>query len=310
MKNSQLRAIVAFGTIISLIFLIGCSQPTQQEDGKLSIVATTGMIADIAKNIAGDKATVIALMGPGVDPHLYRASEGDVQRLQDADIILYNGLHLEAKMAEIFEKMSSSKKTVAVAGDTPRELLLSPEQFQGQYDPHVWFDVTLWILAAEKVRDELMEFDPTNAQAYHANAQVYIQSLLALHESVAAKASKVPEGQRVLVTAHDAFNYFGRQYGFEVMGLQGISTASEAGAQDVQNLATLIAERKIKAIFIESSVPRRNIEAVQDAVRAKGWDVEIGGSLYSDAMGDEGTFEGTYVGMVTHNIDTITNALQ
>ncbi len=297
--------------LISLVILAaGCGQAGVQDDNKLHIVTTTGMIADIAENIAGDYANVEALMGPGVDPHLYKASEGDVQRLQNADIILYNGLHLEAKMAEIFEKMSSSKKTVAVAGGIPKDLLLSPPEFSGQYDPHVWFDVTLWIMAAEKIRDELASFDPQNAEVYQANADAYIQNLQVLHEDVAAKASSVPKEQRVLVAAHDAFNYFGRQYGFEVMGLQGISTASEAGAQDVQNLATLIAERKIKAIFVESSVPERNIRAVQDAVQAKGWDVQIGGSLYSDAMGDKGTFEGTYIGMVTHNIDTIANALK
>ncbi len=300
----------AFIATMILSLLFGCSTEPQIDDGKIQIVATTGMIADVAQNIAGDKATVISLMGPGVDPHLYRASEGDVQRLTNADIILYNGLHLEAKLAEIFEKMSTSKKTVAVAGNIPTHLLLDSPAYEGQYDPHVWFDVTLWILAAERIRDELMAFDSANSETYMVNAETYIATLNALHEEVAAKALSIPEDQRVLITAHDAFNYFGKQYGFEVMGLQGISTASEAGAQDVQQLASLIAERKIKAIFVESSVPRRNIEAVQEAVAAKGWNVQIGGSLYSDAMGDKSTFEGTYIGMVTHNIDTITNALQ
>lgn len=278
-------------------------------DRQIKAVATTGMIADIVKNIGGERVQVTSLMGPGVDPHLYKASEGDVQSLGEADVIFYNGLHLEAGMARVLERMHDYRRTVAVTDTIDRAVLFTPPEFKGAYDPHVWFDVSLWIQAAETVRDALVEMDPSSAELYRQNADVYLQQLRDLDEYINSQAERVPESQRVLITAHDAFNYFGRAYGFQVRGLQGISTASEASTGDVTQLATFIAERRIPAIFIESSVPRRNVEAVQAAVRAKGFDVRIGGSLYSDAMGDPGTPDGTYIGMVKHNIDTIVNAL-
>ncbi len=276
---------------------------------KINAVATTGMIGDIVRNVGGDRVEVVNLMGPGVDPHLYKASEGDVLRLGRADIVFYNGLHLEAKLAEVLEKMGDRIHTVAVTDSIPRELLLRPAEFQGQYDPHVWFDVKMWIKATETVRDALIESDPGSAETYRANADRYLAELDALNAYVLQQAARLPPDQRVVITAHDAFNYFGRAYGFEVRGLQGVSTAAEAGAADVRGLADFIAERKIRALFIESSVPVRNVEAVQAAVRARGWDVVIGGELFSDAMGTAGTVEGTYVGMVRHNIDTIVSAL-
>lgn len=212
-------------------------------------------------------------------------------------------------MARVLERMHDYRRTVAVTDAIDRDVLFTPPEFQGAYDPHVWFDVSLWIQAAETVRDALVEMDPSSAELYRQNASVYLQQLRDLDKYVKSQAARVPESQRVLITAHDAFNYFGRAYGFQVRGLQGISTASEASTGDVTQLATFIAERRIPAVFIESSVPRRNVEAVQAAVRAKGFDVRIGGSLYSDAMGDPGTPDGTYIGMVKHNIDTIVNAL-
>jgi len=278
-------------------------------DRQIKAVATTGMIADIVKNIGGERVQVTSLMGPGVDPHLYKASEGDVQSLGEADVIFYNGLHLEAGMARVLERMHDYRRTVAVTDAIDRAVLFTPPEFKGAYDPHVWFDVSLWIQAAETVRDALVEMDPSSAELYRQNADVYLQQLRDLDEYINSQAERVPESQRVLITAHDAFNYFGRAYRFQVRGLQGISTASEASTGDVTQLAAFIAERRIPAIFIESSVPRRNVEAVQAAVRAKGFDVRIGGSLYSDAMGDPGTPDGTYIGMVKHNIDTIVNAL-
>jgi manganese/zinc/iron transport system substrate-binding protein len=268
------------------------------------------MIADIARNVGGERVQVTALMGPGVDPHLYKASEGDVIRLQEADVILYNGLHLEAQMADVLERLNEfGIKTVAVTDKIDRSLLQSPPEFQGNYDPHVWFDVSLWMKAVEQVRDTLVELDPTSAALYESNAEAYLGELANLHQYVLDQASTVPAEQRILITAHDAFNYFGRAYGFQVRGLQGISTEAQAGTADVQSLANFIVERRIPAIFVESSVPQRNVEAVQAAVNAKGFDVRIGGSLFSDAMGSEGTPEGTYVGMVRHNIDTIVTAL-
>jgi manganese/zinc/iron transport system substrate-binding protein len=248
-------------------------------------------------------------MGAGVDPHLYKASEGDVTRLAQADVVFYNGLHLEAAMGEVLERMHGRVKTVAVTDGIARDQLLAPPEFKGQFDPHVWFDVTFWMQATEKVRDTLAEMDPASAGRYQDNARAYLAELEELHEYVKTRAASVPAEQRVLITAHDAFNYFGRAYGFEVRGLQGISTATEAGTADVQSLAEFIADRKIRAIFVESSVPQRTIEAVQMAVRARGFDVKIGGQLFSDAMGNAGTPEGTYIGMVRHNIDTIVNAL-
>ena len=285
-------------------------QPDTSAVGKYRVVTTIGMITDIVKNVGGDRVEVIGLMGPGVDPHLYKASAGDVQKLGSANLIFYNGLHLESKMGDVLAKMSGDTKTVAVTDAVDRSLLLTPPEFDGQYDPHLWFDVTLWMKAVGTVRDVLSEFDPDNTLAYWSNAQRYFAKLAELHEYVKAQAARVPLEQRVLVTAHDAFNYFGKAYGFEVRGLQGISTAAEAGIADVQELATFIAERRIPAIFVESSVSTRSLEAVKAAVKSKGFDVKIGGELFSDAMGNQGTPEGTYIGMVRHNIDTIVNALK
>lgn len=278
--------------------------------GVINIVATTGMITDIAQVVGGEHVKVRGLMGPGVDPHLYKASAGDVALLSGADLIFYNGLHLEGKMSEIFEQMKKRGiDTVAVTDSIDRSHLETPPQFEGNYDPHVWFDVTMWMKAVETVRDTLISTDPANAIEYRANTEAYLTELSALNEYVQSKANLLPEDKRVLITAHDAFSYFGRRYGFEVRGLQGISTVSEAGTQDVQNLAAFIVERRIPAIFVESSVPPKFIEAVQAAVEAKGFDVKVGGSLYSDAMGNPGTPDGTYIGMVRHNIDTIVGAL-
>jgi manganese/zinc/iron transport system substrate-binding protein len=275
----------------------------------IRIVTTTGMITDIVQIVVGDRVQVKGLMGPGVDPHTYKASEGNVIDLAGADLVFYNGLHLEAKLVDVFEKMGGRVTTQAVTDGLDRTRLFTPPQFQGHYDPHVWFDVTMWMSAVEQVDRTLSELDPAHAAGYHSRAQAYLAELRELDAYVHAQAARVPKEQRVLVTAHDAFNYFGRAYGFEVRGLQGVSTATEAGAGDVKALADFIAERRIPAIFVESSVPLRNVEALQAAVRARGLDVRIGGQLYSDAMGDSGTPDGTYVGMVRHNIDTIVTAL-
>ena len=290
----------------------GCDpkkQPDASVAGKYRVVTTIGMITDIVKNVGGDRVELIGLMGPGVDPHLYKASAGDVQKLNSASLIFYNGLHLESKMADVFAKMSGDTKTIAVTDAVDRDMLLTPPEFEGQYDPHLWFDVTLWMKAVGKVRDALSEFDPDNTLMYWSNAERYFAKLAELHEYVQAQVERVPSEHRVLVTAHDAFNYFGKAYGFEVRGLQGISTATEAGIADVRKLATFIAERRIPAIFVESSVSPRSLEAVKAAVKSKGFDVQIGGELFSDAMGNEGTPEGTYIGMVRHNVDTIVKAL-
>lgn len=297
---------------LALFICSGCSSSGAQDDGfsqrPIRVVATTGMVADVVKNVGGDRVQVTGLMGPGVDPHLYKPSERSVIALSDADAIFYNGLHLEAGMGKVFERMEGGVKTVAITDGIDRSQLSAPPEFQGHYDPHVWFDVGLWIDTVNTVRDALSTMDPAHASEYHTNAEEYLVELEELDQYVRLQALRIPADQRVLITAHDAFNYFGRAYGFEVRGLQGISTASEAGTADVQALADFIVERGIPAIFVESSVPTRTIEAVQAAVRARGYDVKIGGQLFSDAMGNPGTPEGSYLGMVRANIDTIVQA--
>jgi manganese/zinc/iron transport system substrate-binding protein len=301
-------------SFLAAVFL-ACSSNDQDVNGSsgkgvVNIVATTGMIADMASVIGGDNVVVKGLMGPGVDPHLYKASAGDVALLSKADLIFYNGLHLEGKMSEIFEQMNSRGiETVAVSDGIDKSDLLTPPEFKGNYDPHIWFDVALWMNTVGSVRNALIEKDPENAPEYNENADSYLAALSELNDYVKERANSLPEDKRVLITAHDAFNYFGRGYGFQVKGLQGISTESEAGTADVQELAAIIVERRIPAVFVESSVPPRYIEAVQAAVKSKGFDVKIGGELFSDAMGNPGTPEGNYIGMVRHNINTIVDAL-
>jgi len=295
--------------IVSLV-LVGCGKQAHDVDHDgLRVVTTIGMITDIVERIGGDRIRVSGLMGPGVDPHLYKASEGDVSRMSRADIIFYNGLHLEGALTEVLGQMNRRVKTVAVTDGIDPSQLLSPEDYEGNYDPHVWFDVSMWMQAVRHITETLVQVDSAGKNHYETRSGELLQELKTLHEYVRQQADRIPERQRVLITAHDAFNYFGRAYGFEVRGLQGISTAAEAGTGDVQSLVNFIVERRIPAIFIESSVPPRNIEAVQAAVKSRRFDVQIGGELFSDAMGSEGTPEGSYTGMVRYNIDTIVRAL-
>jgi len=288
----------------------GCKN-SSEKSGKLKVVTTTTMLTDLVNNIGGDNIEVDGLMGAGVDPHLYKASEGDVSKLFNADVIFYSGLHLEGKLVEVFEKMEAQqKKTVALGETLNKAELIGSEYFASNYDPHVWFSIQYFKQFAEKVTQVLTEEDPKNAEIYKTNNQIYQEKLSVLETNVKAIIETLPEDKRVLVTAHDAFNYFGKEYGFNVVGLQGISTATEAGVQDVQRLSDFIIENKVKAIFIESSVPRRTIEALQQAVLSKKHEVIIGGSLYSDALGNAGTIEGTYIGMFLYNVNTIVNALK
>jgi manganese/zinc/iron transport system substrate-binding protein len=291
--------------------LSGCGggSSAAADDGTLQVVATTGQIADIATVVGGEHVTVNGLMGAGIDPHLYVASEGDVDLLQRAEVIFYNGLFLEAQMTDIMEQLGERKTVVPVAENIDDSQLLPWSAYEDQFDPHVWFDVTLWMKAVEAVRDTYQEVDPDHAADYAANATAYLAELEDLNAYVTEQANRVPQEQRVLITAHDAFHYFGRAYGFEVRGLQGISTATEAGTADVRDLANFIVERQIPAIFVESSVPVRNVEALQAAVKSQGFDVVIGGSLFSDALGDAESGGDTYIKMVRHNIDTIVSAL-
>ena len=282
----------------------------EQKKEKPLVLSTTGMIHNLVEEIAGNKVTAIALMGPGIDPHLYKASAGDIKTLSDADLILYNGLHLESKLIDIFEKMGKKKPTKAITSSFPKSQLLKPEEYDGFYDPHVWFDVSLWQLAATEVLNSLIELDPKNKITYKINHQEYQQKLTDLNAWIAQEINSIPMKKRLLVTAHDAFGYFSKKYNIRVVGLQGISTASEAGTKDIQNVANIIINNNVPTIFIESSVPIRQIKALKAAVNAKGWTVEIGEELYTDAMGDFGTIEGTYIGMMKHNVNSIVTGLK
>ncbi|MDM5311907.1 metal ABC transporter solute-binding protein, Zn/Mn family [Peribacillus frigoritolerans] len=299
------------GVLAALLVLTGCGNDTAESDngnGKLDVVTTTGMIGDLVENIGGKHVEVTSLMGPGVDPHLYKATQGDVKTLDSADMIFYNGLHLEGKMTDIFEMMSKDKPTIAVTEDFKENQLRKVGATE--HDPHVWFDVKLWIVAAEAVKKELIAKDPDHEAEYRENYEEYVLQLEELDKYVHEEINKVPEDQRVLVTAHDAFGYYGQSYGLDVRGLQGINTLSEYGSKDVTDMRNYLVENKIKAIFIESSVPRKAIEAVIQGAGNQGHKVEIGGELFSDAMGEKGTEEGTYIGMVRHNTDTIVRALK
>jgi manganese/zinc/iron transport system substrate-binding protein len=288
----------------------GCTEGPAPSNGKPTVVATTNIVGDLVTAIGGDAVEVTSLMGPGVDPHLYKASEGDVRRMAGADGIFYGGLHLEGKMTEVFEQMRSRGiTTVALADGNPASSYIESPDFGGNYDPHIWFDVSLWKGAAAYVHSSLVRLDSTSRATFDENLAVYLTRLDSLETYIRERSAEVPETQRVVITSHDAFGYFGRAYGFEVRGLQGISTVLEAGAADVQALAEFVSERRIPALFVESSVPARGIEAVREAVRSRGYDVRIGGNLFSDALGRADSPEGSYVGMFRHNIDTIVDAL-
>jgi manganese/zinc/iron transport system substrate-binding protein len=280
-----------------------------QAPKKLDVVATTGMIADAVRQVGGERVNVEALMGPGVDPHLYRQTRTDIVRMTRADVVVWHGLYLEAQLEEFFAGLAKRKKVVALAERLDKARLLEHEEYKGRFDPHVWMDPKLWRDVVIAAQETLSDLDPAGKPVFAANAARHlaeIDRLVAYSERV---LSSVPPAARVLVTAHDAFNYFGRAYGFEVLGIQGISTESEAGLKQIETLVTTLVERKVKAVFVESSVADRNVKALIEGAAARGWAVEIGGELYSDAMGESGSYEGTYIGMIDHNVSTIARAL-
>jgi len=298
--------------LLAALSLSACTEPgrtsTVRAPGQpLRVVTTVNMITDLAAQIGGDRVQVSGLMGPGVDPHLYKASAGDVRRLANADLVLYGGLHLEGKMVDILHALNSRVPTVAVAEAVPEGELL---ELDGAHDPHVWFDPTLWAHAARAAGRALIQADPAGRTVYEANLNRYLGELAELDRWTAARFRTVPGRQRVLVTAHDAFGYLARRYGVEVRGLQGISTVAEASGQNVRGIASFLQERNVKAVFVESTVSPRGVQAIREAARARGHEVRVGGELYADAAGERGTPEGTYVGMVRHNIQTIVEALK
>jgi len=307
-----MKRIIAFLSI-SLLFFTACEQTNDKKDaGKLYIVTTTQMIADAVRNIAGDEAEVISLMGPGVDPHYYKATQGDLEKLTKADIIFYNGLHLEGKMQDVFEKFSKQRMVVAVSKDiAENELIVTSDQGQETiHDPHIWHSVNLWKNVVPVITESLVSKDSENASSYEENGSVFIEKLTNLDETTSAAISQIPKQQRLLITSHDAFNYFGKTYDIEVKGLQGISTVSEIGIKDITQMVDVIIKRKVKAVFVESSVNERNLRAVIEGCQKKNWEVQIGGTLFSDAMGADETPEGTYIGMIKYNTNAIVNALK
>jgi manganese/zinc/iron transport system substrate-binding protein len=308
-KGKGLR-IMLFGLLLLIMAACAAEPQDTSQEGTIAIVATTGMIADVVQNIGGEHVQVTQLMGPGVDPHLYTATESDVNRLMNAQIIFYNGLFLEARMERVLQNLAESKPVVSVAESIPVDQLLQSQDYADQFDPHVWMDVKLWRIVAETIRDELIAFDPAHAAAYTANAEGYLAQLDALEAELQEMVASVPADRRILVTAHDAFNYFGKGYGFMVHAPQGISTEAEAGVDDIRRAIDMVVENNVPAIFVESSIPPDVVEAIVEGALARGHQVSIGGELFSDAMGEAGTPEGTYTGMIRHNVETITMALQ
>lgn len=302
----RIRHLAAAFLAATALLLAGCGQSifSGAPDPALRVLATTTMLADLVREIGGTRIAIEGLMGPGVDPHSYKASQGDIRKLAQADLVIYHGLHLEAKLADVLGTLPDGR-AVAVAERLPAELLLEDEDNPGLHDPHVWFDIALWEKCAEIVAAVCTERDPEGASTYTRNLKAYQSRLAQLDGFVRAEIAKIPAEQRVLVTAHDAFRYFGRAYGVEVRGLQGISTAAEAGAQDLQQLAQFIADRRIPAIFVESSVPHRSIEAVRQAVAARGHEVRVGAELYSDALGSSCSGAGDYLSMMQMNASSI-----
>jgi manganese/zinc/iron transport system substrate-binding protein len=278
----------------------------------IRVVCTTGQVAEMVQRIGGEHIAIEALMGPGVDPHLYSPIASDVRKLSAADAIFYNGLHLEGRMTDLFVQMARKKATFAVTeGIQSRhdERLREPPEFEGLYDPHVWHDPVLWGDCVKDAADMLAEFDPKHADEYRANAEVYRKELTELDGFCREEVAKIPKARRVLITAHDAFGYFGKRYDIEVHGLKGISTEEEKDLNRQDELQRMIIERKIPAVFVESAVAPKTIEALVEPCKAAGWDLKIGGNLYADALGPAGTDDATYAGMIRHNVRTIATAL-
>ena len=295
-----------------LALALACGGPTDRAvaQERLQVVATTGMIADVVRNVAGEHADVAQLMGQGVDPHLYKATRSDVTTMLRGDLVFYNGLLLEGKLTDALVRVATSGRPVfAVTELVDESFLLEPPEFQGLFDPHLWMDPGAWTSTVAVVRDKLAELDPTHADDYAANAAAYTAQLQKLDAYAEEVLATVPAERRILVTAHDAFNYFGRRYGFQVEGIQGISTESEAGLQRVEALVDLLVERQVPAVFVETTIPERSVKALTAGAAARGHEVVIGGALFSDAMGAPGTYEGSYVGMIDHNVTTIARAL-
>ena len=313
-----------FMLVLGLFLVSGCDRPEPTdgtppvaqgtEPGTRSypyqIVSTCGMVTDIVRQVSGDKAAVTGLMGEGVDPHLYKPTRNDVRQLMDADVVFYSGLMLEGRMGDNFTSLARKGKPVyPITEEIDPDFLREPPEFEGHYDPHVWMDVSAWSECVAFIAKALGEYDTANADFYLTNAEAYRNELTKLHEYARNAIETIPEDRRVLVTAHDAFGYFGRAYVIDVQSVQGLSTESEASVQDINNLVNFIVAKKIPAIFVESSVSEKNVRAIIEGAAQQNWELKIGGELFSDAMGKPGSYEGTYIGMIDHNVTVITRAL-
>lgn len=311
--NAMIRVLLLALLACLLLPMQACRERLAKPEpsaGKLRIVATTGMIGDVARRIAGDRAVVEVLMGPGVDPHLFQPTRDDMRRILAADVIFYNGLLLEGRMTDALVRAATDGRRVhAVTELIDPQYLAQPEDLEGKDDPHVWMDPTAWSKAAIVIRDRLIERDPDGASTFHQNTTTLLEEFERLDQYCLRVLHSVPIEQRVLVTAHDAFGYFGRRYGYEVLGIQGLSTESEAGVRDIERLVDLLVTRRVGAVFVESTVSDRNVKALIAGAKSRGHTVVIGGELFSDALGPADTYEGTYVGMIDHNATTIARAL-
>ncbi len=299
------RILVVVVTFVTIAFQTG----SVAADTRLAIVATTGMIADAARQVGGNKVQVRALMGPGVDPHAYRQTRSDIVAMAKSDLVLWHGLYLEAQMQDFLFELQETGNVVAVAESLPRDLLLHNEDYAEKFDPHVWIDPNLWGRVVLNIRDALISAQPEHEKTFRDNADAHLIALKDLAAYTSKVLASVPAESRVLISAHDAFNYFGKAYDFDVLGIQGISTESEAGLLRIAEMVDTLVTRNIGAVFVESSVSDRNIRALIEGAAAKGHKVAIGGELFSDAMGEDGTYEGTYIGMIDHNVTVIARAL-
>ena len=297
--------------LLTSAFLVLCCVPALADrQGLLNIVTTTSMIWDVTREVAGSRAQVHALMGSGVDPHLYKPTRSDMAALLDAEVVFYNGLMLEGKMTGAIQRMEQAERAVfAVTELIPRQFLLASEAHPNQHDPHVWMDPAAWQKVVELIARHLEALDPPGSDIYRRSAVRYLGNLEQLDQYATRVLASVPQNARVLVTSHDAFRYFGRRFNFEVLGIQGLSTESEAGVRDIEHLVDLLVSRRVQAVFVESTVSPRNLKALLEGAAARGHNVRIGGELFSDAMGAPGTYEGTYIGMIDHNVTVIARAL-
>lgn len=316
MNFKQICYLLMTGILFSISSCTPVDSTTESTDDSsvTQIICTTGMIADVVSSVVGDQADVVALLGAGVDPHLYKPTRADVVALSRADVVFYNGLHLEGKMSEVLSGLKAKGKIVVAVAEMalqkyPERALVEAGEANIQTDPHLWMSVEAWMDVVEVIADALSAWDPDHAADYRINASGYLETLRLLDMYASKSLATIPEKQRILVTAHDAFGYLGKAYEIEVRGIQGLSTESEAGLRDLEDLVDCIVESSIPAVFVETSVADKNVRALVEGAASRGCMVEVGGSLFSDAMGATGTYTGTYIGMIDHNITTITNAL-